>query len=77
MDVPQGTQMGKDYSLTLEMEKSALFQSQIYSGQKVSSIHTCKWGLQQNSKNLSKDQSNLFKQIKFKNNLFFFYHSVK
>ena len=42
MDVPQGTQMGKDYSLTLEMEKGALFQSQIYSGQKVSSIDTCK-----------------------------------
>ena len=60
MDVPQGTQMGKDYSLTLEMEKGALFQSPIYSGQKVSSIDTCKW-LQQNSKNLSKDQSNLFK----------------
>ena len=59
--MPQGTQMGKDYSLTLEMEKGALFQSRIYSGQKVSSIDTCKWGLQQNSKNLSKDQSNLFK----------------
>ena len=54
MDVPQGTQMGKDYSLTLEMEKGALFQSRIYSGQKVSSIDTCKRGLQQNSKNLSK-----------------------
>ena len=55
MDVLQGTHMEKDYSLTLKMEKGDILMtySNVHSGQKkVSSTHTCKWGVQQqNSKN--------------------------
>ena len=50
MDAPQGTQMEKDYWVTLKMEKGALFQRRIHSGQKkVSKIVDCKQGIQQNS----------------------------
>ena len=50
MDSPQGTQMENDYSLTLKMEKSALFQRRIHSAQKkVSKIVDCKQEIWQNN----------------------------
>lgn len=50
MDSPQGTQMENDYSLTLKMEKSALFQRRIHSAQKkVSKVVDCKQEIRQNS----------------------------
>ena len=51
MDAPQGTQMENDYSLTLKIEQSALFQRRIHSAQKkVSKIVVCKQEVWQNSK---------------------------
>ena len=50
MDAPQGIQMERDYSLTLKMERSALFQRRINSDQKnVSKIVDYKQEIQQNS----------------------------
>ena len=62
MDAPQGIQMERDYSLTLKMERSTLFQRRVHSDQmNVSKIVDYKQEIQQNSKKRSKDQSNLLK----------------
>ena len=53
---------GERLLINFENGESALFQLQIHPGQKkVSKIVDCKQGIQQNSENWSKDQSNLLK----------------